>query len=71
LHLKGVTDSIKRAKVISAEALEKLGDSAFQIESENSKSSEKATEESANYTVKKINCLPCTHSACIKYGKPN
>ena len=27
--------------------------------------------ETANYTVKKINRLPCTHPACNKYGKPN
>ena len=55
---KGVTDSNKRAKVIPVEALKKLGNSIFPIESENSKTSEKATEESANYTSKKINRLP-------------
>ena len=27
--------------------------------------------ETANYTVKKVNRLPCTHPACNKYGKPN
>jgi hypothetical protein len=68
---KRVSDSNKRAKVLPAEALEKLGDSIFPIESENSKTSEKATEETANYTVQKINRLPCTHPACNKYGKPN
>ena len=57
--------------MLPTEALEKLGDSIFPIESDNSKNSEKATEESANYTVKKINRLPCTHPACNKYGKPN
>ena len=55
---KGVTDSNKRAKVIPAEALENLGDSILPIKTENSKTSEKATEESANYTIKKINRLP-------------
>ena len=68
---KGVSDSNKRAKVLPAEALEKLGDSIYPIESDNTKSSDKATEESANYTVKKINRLPCTHPACNKYGKLN
>ena len=68
---KGVSDSNKRAKVLPAEALEKLGDSIYPIEADNTKNSEKATEESANYTAKKINRLPCTHPACNKYGKPN
>ena len=51
--------------------MEKLGDSIYQIKSDNTKSLKKATEESANYTVKKINRLPCTHPACKKYDKPN
>jgi hypothetical protein len=69
---KGVRDSNKRArKVLPAEALEKHGDSIFPIESDDSKTLDKATEESANYTVKSINRLPCTHPACNKYGKPN
>ena len=42
---KGVTDSNKRAKIPPAESLEKLGDSIYLIESMNSKTSEKATEE--------------------------
>ena len=41
---KGVSGSNKRAKVLPAEALKKLGDSIFPIESDNSKTSEKATE---------------------------
>ena len=34
------------------------------IEADNTMSSDKSTEESAIYTVKKINRLPCTHPAC-------
>ena len=41
---KGVSDSNKRAKVLPAEALEKLGDSIYPIEADNTKSSDKATE---------------------------
>jgi hypothetical protein len=68
---KSVSDSIKRAKVLPAEALEKLGDFIITIEADNFKTSGKATEESANYTAKRINLLPCTHPACNKYGKLN
>ena len=68
---KGASDSDKRAKLSPVVALEKLGDTIFPIESEQSKSSEKATMETVNYTVKKMNRLPCTHTACNKYGKPN
>ena len=38
---KGVSDSNKRANVLPAEALEKLGDSIFPIEADNSKTSDK------------------------------
>ena len=61
---KGVSDSNKRAKVLPAEALEKLGDSIIPIESDNSRTSEISTEETVNYTVKKSQ-PPSMHSSSV------
>ena len=49
-------------------AWKKLGDTVIIAETDQSTASEKAKEESVNYTAKKINRLTCTHPACTRNG---
>ena len=49
--------------------LEKLGDTVIIGDAKQSTATEKAKEESVNYTVKKVNRLTCTHPACTRNGR--
>ena len=65
----GVSDSDIRAKISCVERLEKSGHTVIIAEIDQSTVTEKAKEESVNYTVKQINRLMCTHPACTRYGR--
>ena len=56
-------------KISCVESLEKLGDTVIIADTDQSTATEKAMEESVNYTVKKINRLTCTHPACTGNGR--